>query len=406
MPVPGVEVIAERCVGCGLCVRACPFGAIHVAGGIAVIDRDRCTVCGACVSACSRFKAIRGRGLPEPGAQTDTRGDIWVFCEVAADSGNTLAGVSLELLGRARALADELGVALGALMLGTRLDAPAASAIAHGADHVYTVCHPDLVHYDDERYAAVVAQLVTEYAPAILLGGATAVGRALLPRVAVQVRTGLTADCTELAVDPDTGLLQQTRPAFGGNILATILCERHRPQMATVRPGVLPRLEPDPTRVGEIVCCPVSAAQLRSGVQWLGFRPRQGRDRGLREAGIIVAAGYGTGGPEGVALVAQLAAALGGALGASRSVVDAGWLDYSHQVGQTGTTVQPQLYVACGISGAIQHLVGMQNSETVVALNRDPEAPIFAHADYAFVGDLQDVIPAILQQLQTVAIGP
>jgi electron transfer flavoprotein alpha subunit len=240
---------------------------------------------------------------------------------------------------------------------------------------------------------------VGEYAPRILLGGATAVGRALLPRVAVEVHTGLTADCTQLEIDPDSGLLLQTRPAFGGNLLATITCAAHRPQMATVRPGVFPAPPPDPARTGEIVRVPVPAAWCAPSCAWLAYRPRAAADLDLRSAEVIVAAGFGVGGPKGVALVQELAVALGGVLGASRAVVDAGWVSYPHQVGQTGITVQPRLYVACGVSGAIQHLVGMQNSATIVAINRDPEAPILRMADIALAGDLFEIIPELLRQL-------
>lgn len=222
----------------------------------------------------------------------------------------------------------------------------------------------------------------------------------MLPRVAVLVHTGLTADCTSLDIDPRTGLLRQTRPAFGGNILATIVCRHKRPQMATVRQGVLPCPQPDPQpAAARLESLEVAEDEVASALECLGFEPAGAGGADLHQAEIIVTAGSGTGGPEGVALVRELAAALGGALGASRAVVDAGWLPYDQQIGQTGTTVQPRLYIACGVSGAIQHLVGMQNSETIVAINRDSDAPIFDCADYAVVGDLQDIVPAWLDEL-------
>ena len=392
---PSVRIADDRCVGCTLCVKTCPFGAISMSDRKAVIDYDRCTLCGACAPAC-KFEAIV---VTATRVQAVTgRGDIWVFCE--EESPGTLARVSLELLGSATQLAQALHVLVGAALIGHGASGCARQAAMHGADRVYVADHAGLEEYHDEAYATILARMVRQYEPEVLLGGATAVGRSLLPRVAVLVKTGLTADCTELGIDPDTGLLLQTRPAFGGNILATITCEERRPQMATVRPGVLPLPEADVTRETELVRCPVAASDLVTRTRWLDFRPKSAAGLGLREAETIVSAGAGVGGPDGVALVARLAEALGGVLGASRAAVDAGWIEYRHQVGQTGVTVQPRLYVACGISGAIQHLVGMQSSETIVAINRDPDAPILQHADIALVGDVSDVIPELLRQLE------
>jgi len=399
VPEPRIRILAERCRGCRLCVKACPFGAIRMEGRKAAIDYDRCTFCGACVPICKRFQAIVDAGGSAAPAVAGPRGEVWVFCESDAEHGGLLP-VSRELLGLAPTLAAALGVTPAAVLIGADLEAGARECIAYGASTVYLAEAPELARYDDRRWAAVLTDLVRTHHPEILLGGATAIGRALLPRVAVEVHTGLTADCTELSIDAKTGLLQQTRPAFGGNILATITCERFRPQMATVRPAVLPRPQPDPTRQGRIVRVPVDATRLPTALEWVRFVPRGGAGVDLREAEVIVSAGYGVGGPAGVKLVAALATALGGVLGASRAVVDAGWLPYAHQVGQTGVTVQPKLYVACGISGAIQHVVGMQNSGTIVAINRDPQAPIFQMADYAVVADVAEIIPLLLRELR------
>jgi len=398
MSNPGIEILHERCTGCGLCVKACPFGAITIRDRKAVVDLDACTLCGACASICRRQSAVRISAPERAAAAAPADGEIWVFAERDMKTGAPVP-VTLELLGLAADLAARRKTRTGAVLVGADPTTAAATLIAYGADRVYAVRHRALEQYDDQRCAAVLTRLIREHQPQILLGGATAVGRALLPRVAVLTHTGLTADCTELSIDPDTGLLLQTRPAFGGNILATITCEQRRPQMATVRPAVLPRRAPDPDRTGEIVACVPADSDLDSDVDWIDYRPRAGHDLDLRRAEIIVSAGYGCGGPDGVRLVAELADALGAALAATRAVVDAGWLPYPHQVGQTGTTVQPKLYVACGISGAVQHLVGMQNSDTIVAVNRDADAPIFEHADYAVVGDLFDIVPEWCRQL-------
>jgi electron transfer flavoprotein alpha subunit len=391
----GIQIIDEKCRGCTLCVKACPFGAIRMVDRKAVIDYELCTLCGSCVSIC-KFDAVEATG--ESAGPRAAQGDVWVFCECETGR-DELAPVSLELLGLARTLAGALGVKACGVLLGGDVKHCVQEASEAGAERLYVAENAALAQFDDVVYTKVLADLVREHDPEILLGGAPAVGRALLPRLAVDLHTGLTADCTELDIDPETGLLRQTRPAFGGNILATITCENHRPQMATVRPAVLPMPDMQTGRTAEIVN--VSVRNLpRPSLEWLSFTPRAAGGVDLREAEIIVSAGYGTGGPEGVKLVSQLAEALGGVLGSSRPTVDAGWVPYAHQVGQTGSTVQPRLYVACGISGAIQHVVGMQNAETVVAINRDPEAPIFNYADYALVGDLFEIIPAILDELK------
>jgi electron transfer flavoprotein alpha subunit len=378
-----------------LCEAACSAGAIRRQEQKAIVDHARCTICGACASICRQHRAIR---LDRRTGHGHAPGDVWVFCEAGEDG--RLLPVSRELLTAARGLAVRQGGETAALLFAaTGASAAAEQAVAYGADRVYLVTGPVVARFSDTLFAGIAARLVREHRPAILLGGATAIGRALLPRIAIEVHTGLTADCTELDIDPETGLLLQTRPAFGGNILATITCNHHRPQMATVRPGVLPKPTPEAGCPGEVVVCPAPEAEPEPDLRWLDFRPRGRGDVDLHAAEIIVTAGYGVGGPKGVELVARLATALGGALGASRAVVDAGWLPYAHQVGQTGTTVQPKLYVACGVSGAIQHLVGMQNSGTIVAINKDPAAAILQHADIALVGDVHEIVPCLLRKL-------
>lgn len=390
-----IEVVAERCVGCELCVQACLYDAIEMVDGIAVI-KDNCTLCGACVEPC-KFDAIILRVSRREEVPIEDYRGVWV---VAEQRGGELHGVSFELLGKASELAGLVGASVSAVLLGHGVEPLAPELVARGADTVYVVDHPSLAHYLDEPYANAVAELISRHRPEIVLTGATSIGRSLIPRVAIQVRAGLTADCTGLAIDDDEGLLLQTRPAFGGNIMATIVCPRHRPQMATVRHKVMQALEPDPGRTGEIVREEISADLLSSRVEFVEFVRDVTQTVNIAEADVIVSGGRGVGGPDGFRVIEGLADVLGGAVGASRATVDAGWIPYSHQVGQTGKTVQPKLYIACGISGAVQHLAGMQSSKTIVAINKDPDAPIFKSATYGIVGDLFEVVPALTKRFK------
>ncbi len=386
-----IRVIAESCAGCEACIAACPFGAITVTGGLAAIG-DACNLCGACVDACP-FAAIEldRAGAPVADAVGDSQG-VWVFVE---QHQGQVAGVVLELLGEGRKLADALGQRLGAVLLGHGVSDRAELLIGHGADLVLVAEAPELEHFRDEPYTAVLAAAVRQHRPAIVLFGATSTGRSLAPRLAGRLRTGLTADCTGLSIDPRTGLLEQTRPAFGGNIMATILCRRHRPQMATVRPKVFKRAVFDGSRSGQVVRLSVEPEKLQSRTSVAEFVPELTQTVNLEEADIIVSGGRGLGDAKHFALLEELAGVLGAAVGASRAAVDAGWIPYSHQVGQTGKTVSPKVYIAVGISGAIQHLAGMQSSDVIVAINKNPDAPIFQVANYGLVGDLFQVVPAL-----------
>ncbi len=389
-----IEVLESLCVGCGLCVKACLYDAIEMVDGIAVI-KDNCTLCGACVEPC-KFDAIILRKSHRENVPLDDFKGVWVVAEQRAGE---IHGVSFELLGKGRELADTRGAPLAAVLLGSNVTGAGRQLIAHGADIVYVVDDPALEHYLDEPYANAVAALIEKYRPEIVLTGGTSVGRSLIPRVAIQVRTGLTADCTALDIDDQEGILLQTRPAFGGNILATIICPNHRPQMATVRHKVMTALEPDPAREGEVVEEKLPAELFETSTEFVEFVKDETSKVNIAEADIIVSGGRGLGGPENFGLLEGLANALGGAVGASRAAVDAGWIPYSHQVGQTGKTVQPNLYFACGISGAVQHLVGMQSSRIIVAINKDPDAPIFKVATYGIVGDVFEVLPALTKKL-------
>jgi electron transfer flavoprotein alpha subunit len=390
-----IEMLSDLCRGCGACTGACPFNVITVDGGRAVIG-EGCTLCGACVSSCL-LEAIVLRSQTEAVIQSPgTWQGVWVFGE---QSDGVPVGVVLELLGEGRKLADALGVELCAVLLGADTADAAGRLIAHGADRVYRVDCESLRRFNDESYADLFVQLIRTYRPEIVLLGATTYGRSLAPRVASRLDTGLTADCTALEIDPDRRIVLQTRPAFGGNLMATIICPERRPQMCTVRPKVMKALAPDSARPGVIVDAAAAvpgqtAVQVKDAVKTLVEAVN------LAEADIVVSAGRGIGGPQNLRLVEELAEVLGGALGASRAVVDAGWAAYSRQVGQTGRTVSPRVYFACGISGAVQHLAGMSSSDRIVAVNRDPDAPIFKVAHYGIVGDLLEVLPAMTREFR------
>lgn len=321
--------------------------------------------------------------------------NLWVFMET--DEGKA-KNVGYELLNPGRAMADKLGETLVAVVMGENVRSVAQEAIAYGADQVLLVEGAEYRNYNTDAAVYAMTELIGRYDPAIVLYGATNNGRDLAPRVACALKTGLTADCTGL--DVEDGLLMSTRPTFGGNLMATIACPDTRPQMSTVRPGVFKKAPKDENRTGDIVEESIHIAPERIRVRLLERLKEVAEAVNLEEAEVIVSGGRGMKGPEGFALIRELADVLGGTVGASRAAVDAGWIPHAHQVGQTGKTVAPRLYIACGISGAIQHLAGMTGSDTVIAINRDPEAPIFEAADYGIVGDVFEVIPALIQEIK------
>jgi electron transfer flavoprotein alpha subunit len=390
-----VKVIPDKCTGCETCVSTCPFGAIEMREGKAFIT-DACTMCGACVEACE-FKAIeREIGAAGPARDLSAFKGVWVFAEQHKGG---IASVSLELLGEGRKLADKRGAKLSAVLVGAGIRNKAGDLIAHGADIVYVCDDAALKDFNDDSYAAVLTTLALQHKPEIILAGATAIGRSFFPKVASTLYTGLTADCTMLDIDEATGNLHQTRPAFGGNIMATIVTPNHRPQMATVRHKVMKPAARDDSRKGEVIDVPFpSAGGARTTV--LRTVEELADTVNICEADIIVAGGRGLGSEKNFKLVEELAKVLGGAVAATRGAVDEGWIPYSHQVGQTGKTVCPKLYIACGISGAIQHVAGMQSSETIVAINKDPDAPIFSVATYGIVGDVHEVVPAMIKKIK------
>ena len=324
--------------------------------------------------------------------------DLWVFVETNEDG--TAKNVGLELLTPGKDMAAKQGGALVAVVIGSKVDEAVKAASEHGADKVIVVDGPEYASYTTDAYAIALCTLVEKYGPTSMLIGATNNGRDLGPRVSCRLKTGLTADCTGLDIDPESGNVAWTRPAFGGNLMATILCPDHRPQIGTVRPGVFKKSDAGEAKA-EVIKedIHVDAKDIRTQVLEL-IKEADGENVDLEGADIIVSGGRGVGGPEGFEPVKALADALGGVVGASRAAVDAGWIAHAHQVGQTGKTVGPKLYIACGISGAIQHVAGMSGSDCIVAINKDPEAPIFDIADYGVVGNLFEVLPVLTEEIK------
>ncbi|MFI5331308.1 MAG: FAD-binding protein [Desulfobaccales bacterium] len=386
----------EKCLACGQCVEVCPFGVLKLEGETLVIG-EGCNLCGACVEVCEMEALVIPEATgpsPRPAVPPD---GVWIFAE---QRGGVLAPVTAELLGEGRRLAEALQVPVAVVLFGADVASLAPALLAAGAHKVYLAEHPRLQDFLEETYAAALTALARQYRPEIILAGATYVGRAFIPRVAASLKTGLTADCTAFAIDPEKRLLLQTRPAFGGNIMATIITPRTFPQMATARPGVFKARPAADFPEGEVI--PVDTACLdEAGRSRFVATVEEIKERvPLSAAEVIVAGGRGLKDAKNFRLLEELADLLGAAVGATRAAVDAGWISYPHQIGQTGKTVAPRIYLACGISGAAQHLVGMQSSDFIVAINKDPKAPIFQVADVGMVGDLFEIIPALIQEIK------
>jgi electron transfer flavoprotein alpha subunit len=399
-----IKIIEEKCVRCGLCVKVCPFGAIAQAErkAIPVIDLQKCTLCGACVEVC-KFDSIWMKEKAAPTSDLSSFKDVWVFIE---QHDGVIQSISYELLGEGRKLADSLKMQLCAVFLGSNIAGKTSELVSRGADKVYIVDRPELENFQDESYAAVLVDLVNRHKPNVFLCGASTIGRSLVSRVAVKVKAGLTADCTALAIDPATGNLLQTRPAFGGNIMATIITPNNRPQMATVRHKVMKEAVVNPAHTGKIITEVIADALLKTRAHRIRFEAERETTVNIAEANIIVAGGRGLQAPENFAMLKELAEVLNAGLGASRAAVDSNWIAYSHQVGQTGKTVCPKIYIAVGISGQIQHLAGMQSSDIIVAINKDPDAPIFKVATYGIVGDLFSLVPKLTEEFRKVLGKP
>jgi len=388
-----IWIIEDQCDGCKRCQQACPYESIEVTDGVARVT-DRCTSCGACVAACKK-EAIGSDITPRQVPDFSDHTGIWVFAE---QTDGHLANVGLELLGKARELSVHLNEDVSAVLIGKNVAGLCDTLAEHGAHNIYLVEDDLLEQYRTIAYTDVMQALVKEYKPGILLIGATALGRDLAPRVSRRVGAGLTADCTELSIDPDERILWQTRPAFGGNVMATIANRYSRPQMTTVRPGVMEKKTVTEGVANIIRFKPrLNEADIRTRVLEIVKEKKSVTD--ITEAGVIVAGGRGVGDKKGFDMLQKLADLLGGALACTRLIVEQGIMPQHAQVGQTGKTVRPEIFIACGISGAIQHRAGMMGSRYVIAINNDPKAPIFQVANWGIVGDVNDIVPEMIKQL-------
>ena len=393
-----ILVDLEKCIGCTLCVNVCSQNAIEIIDKKAVINAEKCNFCSACLEACKKYQAIT---ITKDDFSHDINIDeykgIAVFIEQRA---NKIAGVSYEMLGEGRKLADQLGEKLLAILIGYNMAEKAENLIKYGADKVFYYDGSDLEQFKDETYAQIVSDYISSEKPSILIAGATAIGRSFIPKIAAKVYGGLTADCTKLEIDTDKKILLGTRPAFGGNLMATIICPKHRPQIATVRHKVMQPAQYNAIHTGEFVVHSIKDGAYQDRTRIIDIVKEVESTVNITEADIIVSGGRGMQEPANFKYIHELAEVLGGAVGASRAAVDAEWTPYSHQVGQTGKTVCPKLYIACGISGAVQHQAGMQSSEYIIAINKDPDADIFQIANLGIVGDVLQILPKLTQSFK------
>ena len=391
--------VNSNCTGCGICRQSCMYDAIEITGGKAVIS-EACVFCGACVEVC-KLKSIEIVGLGEGKKDFSDYSGICVYLET---SGNKILDVGYELLSVGKKLANSLNVTLSAIAIGSNLKNSIAEVFDYGLDNLCLIDNPVFSDNLDDIYAKALVQAINKYKPEIFLAGATWFGRTLVPKVAAILKTGLTADCTGLEIDAQKKVLLQTRPTFGGNILATIITKNSRPQMATVRPHVMEKKKIKKASgdyKGKIEYITVDETRFKTKYKLIGVEKEPGENINITDYDVIVSGGRGLGGGDKFSMLKELAELLGGVVGASRAAVDSGWISYPHQVGQTGRTVNPKIYIACGISGAIQHLAGMQTSDIIISINKDPGAPIFKVANYGIVGDLFEVVPKLINRVKS-----
>jgi len=388
-----IRVIKDKCTGCGLCVKACPFNSISIVDGLAVISED-CKLCGVCVSECP-YGAIEMLKEKKKADLSGYKG-VLIFGEC---KDGIVSPVVYELIGKGKELAKETGEELYCVILGKGVTEKAEDIISYGVDKVFVYDDECLKKFRDDPYSNILIDFLKKIKPSIFLIGGTSIGRSIAPRISSSLKTGLTADCTGLEINKKDKNLLQTRPAFGGNIMATIICSNNRPQMATVRYKIMKPAEKIPGYKGEVVNMKFDKEKIRDRVEVKKMEKIEG-DLNIIEAEIIVSGGNGLSSDKGFKLINELAKSLGGVVGASRVAVDKGWISYPHQVGLSGKTVRPRIYIACGISGSAQHLAGMGRSDFIVAINNDPSAPIFGTADIGLVGDLYEIIPELIKNIK------
>jgi len=403
-----IKVESSTCTGCSLCRNACLYDAITIKEGKAVIN-DNCVFCGACIDVC-KFNSIEISGLSSEEKDFSQYKGVMVFIE---QNDSVVSDVSYELLSEGRKLASSLGTALYGVVAGYNIMNCIDDILKYGVERLIIADSEVLKNNLDDVFSKILVQVINKYKPDIFLGGATSFGRSLMPKVAAILKTGLTADCTSLAIEDERKILLQTRPTFGGNILATIITRNARPQMATVRPHVMEKKQPGAKNIAgaqeeepdsKLDFFKIDSSNFRSKYRLISVERETGKSINLTDYDVIVSGGRGVGGAAGFDILKELADALGGVVGASRAAVDSNWISYPHQVGQTGRTVNPKLYIACGISGAIQHLAGMQTSDIVIAINKDPDAPIFKIANYGIIGDLFEIIPKLIKKIKKSAV--
>lgn len=389
-----IRIDIDKCTGCELCIGSCPYNAIGIINDVAAFN-ERCTMCGACLDSCNNEAILSDA---KEAVKVDLSGykGVWIFAE---QSEGLINKGSLELLSCGHDIGKVLGEEVCAILLGDNVSGFVNELTTYGAQKIYIAEDEILNIYQTNAYANTISDIISQYKPSIVLYSATQTGRDLAPRIARRLGVGLTADCTRLAIDEKEGHLLQTRPAFGGNIMATIVSPVTRPQMATVRPGVMKLVKHDNIPKAEIIKCKVELDLKNIKTKILDVIKERRRYSNIQEAKVIICGGRGIRSEKGVKVIETLAEAIGGEIAGSRVAVEKGWIKQEKQIGQTGHSVSPDLYIACGISGSIQHRAGIQNSKIIIAINTDPDAPIFSIADYGIVGDLFEIVPALIKAL-------